>query len=168
MGSSNREYMQDDDGNSGPVWGHDVPTTKWLVVTTIVVFFLQFMLTYTVRDIREGRSSPGFNDDGNLLIPVSSQMAMGGLKPSYVEDWFALNANDVIHGQVWRLITYVFLHNRLDPFALALNMVALWYLGSSLERMYGSRRSFGFTWQRPWPADWSSWDFASPWTCRCL
>lgn len=118
MGSSNRDYMQEDYESPRPSWGHGVPTTKWLIIITVGVFFLQSILTHRA-------------------LPV-------GNAPSYVDDWFALEANQVLHGQVWRLISYMFLHWRGNAFGLAFNMLALWYLGSALERMYGSREILWF------------------------
>jgi membrane associated rhomboid family serine protease len=44
----------------------------------------------------------------------------------------------VAHGDWWRLITAAFLH--YGPFHLILNMLALWWFGSLLERRIGSGR----------------------------
>jgi membrane associated rhomboid family serine protease len=44
----------------------------------------------------------------------------------------------VAHGEWWRLITAAFLH--YGPFHLLLNMLALWWFGSALERRIGSGR----------------------------
>jgi len=47
-------------------------------------------------------------------------------------------AAGVAHGDWWRLITAAFLH--YGPFHLLLNMLALWWFGSLLERRIGSGR----------------------------
>jgi membrane associated rhomboid family serine protease len=47
-------------------------------------------------------------------------------------------ATGVAHGDWWRLITAAFLH--YGPFHLLLNMLALWWFGSLLERRIGSGR----------------------------
>jgi membrane associated rhomboid family serine protease len=44
----------------------------------------------------------------------------------------------VAHGEWWRLITAAFLH--YGPFHLLLNMLALWWFGTALERRIGSGR----------------------------
>jgi membrane associated rhomboid family serine protease len=44
----------------------------------------------------------------------------------------------VAHGEWWRMITAAFLH--YGPFHLLLNMLALWWFGSALERRIGSGR----------------------------
>jgi len=46
----------------------------------------------------------------------------------------------VAHGEWWRLISAAFLH--YGPFHLLLNMLALWWFGSALERRLGSGRFF--------------------------
>jgi membrane associated rhomboid family serine protease len=48
------------------------------------------------------------------------------------------NLVGVAHGEWWRLITAAFLH--YGPFHLLLNMLALWWFGSALERRIGSGR----------------------------
>ncbi len=146
MGSSNRDYMRDDfdDNSSGPAWGYDTPTTKWLIIVTVVAFFLQFFTSHdnaVVEPRRQNVASVGHLTHA-VIHPVA---AMGiGIQSSYIDDWFALDAVKVQSGQVWRLITYVFCHNRDNPFGLAFNMIALWFLGAALERMYGSRELLWF------------------------
>jgi len=48
-----------------------------------------------------------------------------------------LNPQDVIHGQVWRLVTYMFVH--AGVFHILFNMLSLWMFGVELERMWGTR-----------------------------
>jgi len=43
----------------------------------------------------------------------------------------------VIHGQIWQLLTYAFLP--LDILGMLFGMLALWFIGSYLEAMLGSR-----------------------------
>ncbi|MBM3286818.1 MAG: rhomboid family intramembrane serine protease [Candidatus Eisenbacteria bacterium] len=45
---------------------------------------------------------------------------------------------DVIHGRIWQLLTYMFLHGSF--FHIAFNMLALWMFGSQLEFLWGGRR----------------------------
>jgi membrane associated rhomboid family serine protease len=140
MGSTNRDYMRDDPDSNSPAWGHDVPTTKWLVIVTIVVFFLQSMMTHRAGFQASSRFVSDFRADSML----SAGMQTLALDPSYVEEWFTLFPDQVLRGQVWRLVTFVFCHERHTAWNLVFNMVALWYLGSVLERMYGSREFLWF------------------------
>ncbi len=48
-----------------------------------------------------------------------------------------LNPQDVLHGQLWRLVTYMFVH--AGVFHILFNMLALWMFGVELERMWGTR-----------------------------
>ncbi len=57
---------------------------------------------------------------------------------SVIEDWFALEADKVKQGQIWRLITTGFLHDRMGIFHILVNMLFLYWFGSRLENRYGS------------------------------
>ena len=48
-----------------------------------------------------------------------------------------LNPQNVVHGEAWRLVTYMFVHAGF--FHLLFNMLAIWMFGVELERMWGSR-----------------------------
>ena len=114
MGSFNRDYMHDDfETRSGPAWGHDVPTTKWLIIVTVGIYCLQVFFS----SANQG---------------------------SAIDSWLPLDAAGVFHGQVWRLVTYPFCHSVMNPIAVVFNMVAVWFIGSILERMYGSRELLWF------------------------
>ena len=52
--------------------------------------------------------------------------------------WLMLTPLAVIHGAIWQLVTYLFLHGGF--FHILFNMLALWMFGSDLERTWGTRR----------------------------
>ena len=54
----------------------------------------------------------------------------------------ALRPEDVLHGHVWQLFTYTFLHRSLESIIFA--ALGLWLLGGSLEAMWGTRRFVTF------------------------
>lgn len=58
------------------------------------------------------------------------------------ENTFALVSSQVVHGHVYQLVTYGFLHASLMH--LLLNMLALWMFGSMLESAWGSRKFWEF------------------------
>lgn len=59
-------------------------------------------------------------------------------------DWFSLVSFDVFaRGQVWRLVSYMFLHSTATLSHLLLNMLALWMFGGELEQLWGTRRFAG-------------------------
>jgi membrane associated rhomboid family serine protease len=47
---------------------------------------------------------------------------------------------DVIHGEIWQLGTYLFLHSLASPWHIVLNMLMLWMFGSSVEETWGTER----------------------------
>ena len=57
----------------------------------------------------------------------------------YATAWFGLQPLAVTSGlQVWRLVTYLFLHGGF--FHLIFNLFALWMFGADLERLWGGKR----------------------------
>jgi membrane associated rhomboid family serine protease len=62
------------------------------------------------------------------------------LRVSIVQEWCELDAKKVVYqGQVWRLLTHAFCHDRYGLFHILFNMLFLYWFGSTLESMYGSR-----------------------------
>ncbi|MHB1424061.1 MAG: rhomboid family intramembrane serine protease [Gemmataceae bacterium] len=59
-------------------------------------------------------------------------------------DALALDARDVLHGQIWRLLTYAFLHQPNEIFHILFNMLFLWWFGSDVEDLYGPREFLTF------------------------
>jgi len=46
----------------------------------------------------------------------------------------------VIHGAVWQLVTYLFLHSLTSLWHIVFNMLALWMFGTPIEQTWGTRR----------------------------
>jgi len=67
-----------------------------------------------------------------LLLGVAS-------KPTAfaITSWIALYPPLVLHGAVWQLLTYCFVHGNI--FGTAFEMLSLWFLGSFLESNHGPR-----------------------------
>ena len=142
MGSTNRDYMRDDIDSGRPSWGHDVPTTKWLIIVTVALFFSQTIFTHDIPFEDPAVPRVALISGSSTVQPVAQKIFT--ITTSYVEEWLALEPHKIWQGQVWRLMSFVFCHDRHAPFNLVFNMIALWYLGSSLERMYGSREFLWF------------------------
>jgi membrane associated rhomboid family serine protease len=87
---------------------------KWLILINAGVFVLQLL-------------SPGHRGGGGLLMDALS------LDPQRVWD-----------GQIWRLLTYAFLHDPQSIFHIVFNMLFLWWFGHDMEEMYGSKEFLGF------------------------
>jgi membrane associated rhomboid family serine protease len=56
----------------------------------------------------------------------------------YLSFYFSLSGAGVMHGFIWQLVTYSFLHGGL--WHLLLNMLTLWMFGSQEEQDWGSRQ----------------------------
>lgn len=86
---------------------------RWLVGINIVVFIVQILTSPHPAD-----------PDGSL---------------GWFTDAFQLDADHVLHGQVWRLLTYAFLHDPYSVWHILFNMLFLWWFGSDVEDLYGPR-----------------------------
>ena len=79
---------------------------------------------------------------------VASLSAMNGalitvngfeiINPSSLEGRLGLHSLLVAHGEYYRLLSVVLVHDPSDILHLLFNMYALWYAGQLVERMYGS------------------------------
>lgn len=71
------------------------------------------------------------------LLQIGTQALFGQDIPAI----WGIKANDlIVQGQLWRLITPIFLHSDQTILHIAFNMYALFYIGPTLERFYGRRR----------------------------
>ena len=70
---------------------------------------------------------------GNLLVYLLSQMDRTGLLSYYL----CLIPGRVLHGEVWRLVTFVFVPGTGNLLTLALELYFYYLIGSTLERAWG-------------------------------
>ena len=78
-----------------------------------------------------------------IIINVLVFLLQNLLYKSGFTYFFALTPRIVVtRGYVWQLLTYMFLHGGF--FHLAFNMLMLWFLGSPLERIWGSGKFLKF------------------------
>jgi membrane associated rhomboid family serine protease len=74
------------------------------------------------------------------LIIANVVMFLAGWFSGAFQEWFGMRPAAVAgEGQLWRLVTYMFLHSRESFFHILFNMLALWMFGVELERMWGTR-----------------------------
>ncbi|GAG36810.1 unnamed protein product, partial [marine sediment metagenome] len=71
-----------------------------------------------------------------VLCRISSQP--GRMLTSPLFQWTAMYTPDVLHGQIWRLITSDYLHWSFGH--ILMNMIGLHFLGRPLERDWGPRK----------------------------
>jgi membrane associated rhomboid family serine protease len=53
---------------------------------------------------------------------------------------FQLVPASVLHGWIWQVVTYMFLHSVGDVWHIVFNMLCLWFCGMDLERDWGTAR----------------------------
>lgn len=113
MGYLDRDYQK------GPVRGGGLfsrlegcPVVKWLLISNIAVFFLDILLT--------------------------TQSEFGVVVPSALSRFGVFTIQDgLLGGQIWRLLTFQFLH--VSTFHLLFNLYALFLFGPLVENYFKSR-----------------------------
>lgn len=60
--------------------------------------------------------------------------------PNFYERWLSLEVYYVLHGQVWRLVTFIFQPPSTNVFFFAIELLLYYSIGMSLERMWGTFR----------------------------
>jgi membrane associated rhomboid family serine protease len=116
MGIYDRDYYRRE-GSGFLAFANRGAVCKWLIAINVGVFVLQTLTTPVVENHRPA----------------------GG---SFVTDAFVLDRFEVYHGQVWRLLTYAFLH--FDIWHILFNMLFLWWFGSDMEDLLGPREFLAF------------------------
>jgi membrane associated rhomboid family serine protease len=81
------------------------------------------------------------------LVAMNGARGAAGQSPfggGPLEQTLGLDKFAVAHGEFYRLLSVVLVHDPTDLFHLLFNMYALWYAGQLVERMYGSALLLGF------------------------
>ena len=117
MGIYDREYIRSDRRTYLGSFSDSAPVCKWLIGINVLVFFLQLF----------------------TQVPNPNNPAFSA---SIVDELFTLNTQKVMHGQVWQLLSYAFLHAGI--WHILFNMLFLWWFGHQLESNYGSREFLAF------------------------
>ena len=82
------------------------------------------------------------------LLIANVAVFLAGLIPQvgvFLERWGAVNSTSwATTLQPWRILTYQFLHSRVNMLHIFMNMLGLYMLGPALERYWGSRRFMQF------------------------
>jgi membrane associated rhomboid family serine protease len=75
-----------------------------------------------------------------LLILTNAAVFVLGWFVDVLQIWFGMMPAAVVgEGQIWRPVTYMFVHSQSSFFHILFNMLALWMFGTELERMWGQR-----------------------------
>lgn len=125
MGIYDRDYYRREGHSFLGSFAERGTICKWLIGINVVCYIIQ-MVTLPTRghfDFYSGVTTDPYG-------PFTSA--------------FFLNAEDVFHGQIWRLLTHAFLHSTDTPYHILFNMLFLWWFGSDVEDIYGPREFLAF------------------------
>jgi membrane associated rhomboid family serine protease len=130
MGIYDREYYRREGPSFLEAFSLRGQVCNWLIVVNIVVYVIQL---FTRVRVQEDWAAPLYWAAGPFT------------------DALKLNVDAVLHGQVWRLLTYAFLHDPgvgLAPggfyWHIIFNLLFLYWFGRDLEAMYGPREFLTF------------------------
>ncbi len=87
------------------------------------------------RPWREGWLASGFK----WIVAANIVVFVLQILVPDVTDLLDLSPVLVLHGQVWRLVTYAFCHDPHNPLHILFNMLFVVWFGATLEQMYGTR-----------------------------
>ena len=140
VGIENRDYVRNDNrGQPGGTLGAECPAVRTIILITVGVFLAQMFITRPPNNAEIQRLYPQFDES----VLIGDQF---GNHPnvSVPEQWLQLDTDKVLgQGQVWRLITSAFCHDRFGVWHILINMLLLFWFGRELETIYGSR---AFAW----------------------
>lgn len=118
MGIDSREYLRSDEYDDGSYGGQKtvapMSIVTKIIIGTVVVFILQLLSSNGPRQL------------------------------STVEQWLILNGRELFHGQVWRLLSYGFLHDTGNLLHIVMNMYMLYILGRATAQLTGEREFLWF------------------------
>jgi membrane associated rhomboid family serine protease len=108
---------------------------KWLIAINIGVFVLQLV------------TKPSLEEFANQGVQITRRIEAQAPPVSpygRLTDALELDTAKVAQGQVWRLLTYSFLHSPATWMHIFFNMLFLWWFGSEVESLYGSKEFLAF------------------------
>jgi len=116
MGIYDRDYVRREGSSFLGSFSERGRVCKWLVGINVVVFIVQA-----------------------LTQPPANTHA-----PGWFTEALALDVTHILDGQVWRLLTYAFLHDPGAILPFVFNMLFLWWFGNDIEELYGPREFLTF------------------------
>jgi membrane associated rhomboid family serine protease len=147
MGIYDREYYR----KEGPSYLESlIPSgqvCKWLIGINVLVFILQLVTKPTLNDLRQQHVEQQLQKLFKDRAPQDPAEVMAALQQASwgsVTEWLDLDTAKVKEGQVWRLVSYAFLHDPYTWMHIFFNMLFLWWFGSEIEQLYGSKEFLAF------------------------
>lgn len=75
---------------------------------------------------------------GSVLVFLLDSFSLGG--KLLASNLLSFNASAILHGQVWRLVTFIFVPYTHDIIAFVFTLYLYYFIGNSLEREWGSNK----------------------------
>ena len=73
---------------------------------------------------------------GNVAVYILSMLTAAS-NPAAL-DFLAFNLNGLLHGEIWRIVTFIFYPSAGSPFWLLISLYFYYWIGSTLEREWGT------------------------------
>lgn len=125
MGIYDRDYYRKEGPSFLDTFARRGRVVRSLIFVNVVIFALQVMT-----------SQPGNIYDDEFGLRAADTVSVTSL--------LSLNTDKVWHGEIWRLLTYAFLHETTNIWHIVINMLFLWWFGSDMEDLYGPREFLAF------------------------
>jgi membrane associated rhomboid family serine protease len=77
---------------------------------------------------------------GALVAGFVAQQVLDSIWPGFTSQWLALSADNILHGRVWVVVTYSFLHEPRDLWHLIGNCLSILFIGRLLLPALGRNR----------------------------
>jgi len=129
------------------------PGLKLIVLVTGVAYILEILWVHWIAPA--------------ALDSVAEAGPVFGIPVAIRAMHLAIHPPDLVRGQVWQLVTYLFVHDPTGPWHAILNLVFCWLFGAEFERRWGTRRFLRFYltcgvvaglfvvgWSALFPGDW--------------
>lgn len=80
----------------------------------------------------------------NLMLYIIIANAVGlillYINPAFLMGYLRFSAEEILHGQIWRLVTYIFMPTSTNLLSMVLFCLVYYMIGVSLERAWGAFR----------------------------
>jgi membrane associated rhomboid family serine protease len=142
MGIYDRDYYRQSLPRGGFGYFDAWSVTTWLIAINVVIFFVDAALLRATR----GPAWDPYDDEQSVeQVQKHARPASGGQfdAMSPLQRWGHFSvAKAIKSAQVWRFITFQFLH--ASPVHLIMNMLGLYLFGPIVEAQFGARRFAAF------------------------
>ena len=137
MGLSSRDYYRE--STPSPWVLGEAPIVKYLIIANIIVFLFQILVVRPQR-VPDLEAAIRTSEQGQQLTQEQiRELIRNSQRVPVLQEWLELDTDKVVKdGQVWRLLTHAFCHDRHSIFHIFFNMLILFWFGRTLETMYGS------------------------------